>query len=122
MIVERMSFWIVFLIAGGVLYYTSNRRGLPLTAKKGIMMTYVTVAAFLVGFAVDISLTALFFSEASSSFSWKRILDFIYLGVLAVVVVYLGKNLINRGYLGDVGYLLLAFSTGVICRSIVGVL
>lgn len=123
MIVDTVWFWTPVILLGVVMSGWTVKKDIPLVDRKKILMPYITIVIFLVGMTVNISLTGLFLTSASESgFSWYRILDYLFIGVLLVLIIYMGRKLIQQKYLGDIGYLLISFSTGVLVRTFLEVL
>ncbi len=122
MIVDRPVFWLAFLFFAVLIYYASTKTGASLHDRKALVVKMAIVGSFFVGLSVNISLSHLAYSQAASSFEWRRILEFVYIAFLSLIVVYGGKRLLESDYMGEVGYIVLAFGIGTVLRTVIEVI
>lgn len=116
-----MSLWIYLIVLGIILAIVTQKyttRETQITTFK----VFFIVAVFLIGLQIDLSLWGLFWGRASSGWNWKNITNYIWLGILAIVLIFMGKKLLETETLGYFGTLLLAFGTGSVLNTILQVI
>ena len=106
-----------------LIFVLSYNMKLSQKTQKSLFIWSMMGISFLIGYYVDISLFALFWSEATASgFSWKRLLNIIYMGALVVFLVLTAKKLKEQPVMRDVSYIVYSFSAGILFSQIMVVL
>jgi len=114
------TFWIIYIIAGISIWFLIERK--VGRSSKEFFKFYTLIGAFALGYNFDVSLSTIVFKRGTKGFSWKNIIDYIYLGLMAVMTVILGKKLMKKPSMSFIGSLFISFVLGSLIRSMVTVI